>query len=307
MAKETKQDRTVRGIFDQTMEYLFELKTIEANPMTKESDVEKWCASFLKSCLGYMASSGYSIRSQETKGKMRPDLIVFKDEKPIFVVEVKKMNFDLHKSDFRSGKVQLKEYLATLGNVKWGMLTNGVEWRLYDFSNPMFGGVEIACFDLKSGEGETFTTDKRSVEDLCYEIIDFHETCLNDKSWDEFSKEATAFSPESLAKAILSADVIKHIGRCIKGEHAFKANAEVLMDRVYWLVENGLNDVINEWNEGKANELQKYVKSQKRVGKKIKKSAKKGEEISENVVVQIVVNKDVGDLKVDAVEEKKAL
>lgn len=93
MAKETKQDRIVRGIFDQVTEHLHELKSLEANPGTKELDVERWAQSFLRSCLGYTSSAGYSIRAQETKGKMRPDLVVLHNEKPIFVVEVKKAWF----------------------------------------------------------------------------------------------------------------------------------------------------------------------------------------------------------------------
>lgn len=289
MARETKQDRIIRNIFDQVMEHLHELKTIDANPNSKESDVERWSASFLKNCLGFMSSSGYSIRSQEAKGKMRPDLIVLKDEKPVFVVEVKKTSFDLHKSDFRSGKVQLNEYLNTLGNVKWGMLTNGIEWKLFDFSNPQAAGIEIACFDLKSGDGDAFSFDKKSVEELCYELFYFHECCLVDKSWDELSKEATAFSPDSLSRAILSADVIKYIGRYVRGEHEYKANVEVLTDKVYSLLERGLNDAVAGWNESKAAEFQKYVKGQKRASRKARKNSKKDEsQISENILVQVV-------------------
>lgn len=296
MARETKQDRIVRNIYDQVNEHLHELKNIEANVSSKESDVERWAASFLKNCLGFMSSSGYSVRSQETKGKMRPDLIVLKDEKPIFVVEVKKTTFDLHKSDFRSGKVQLNEYLNTLGNVKWGMLTNGVEWKLFDFSNPQIGGVEIFCFDLKSGDGDTFSFDKKVMEELCYELIYFHECCLSDKTWEDLSKEATAFSPDSLAKAILSADVVKYIGKHVRGEHDFKANIEVLTDRVYSLLERGLNDAVTGWNETKAAEIQKYVKSQKRAFRKVRKIPKKEEpiaiEVSTVVIAGLVVSDD---------------
>ena len=78
MAKETKQDRAVRGMIDQVTEHLHELKNLDSNLSTKESDVEKWCSSFIKGCLGYTASASFSIKSQETKGKLRPDLVVTK-------------------------------------------------------------------------------------------------------------------------------------------------------------------------------------------------------------------------------------
>ena len=277
MAKETKQDRVVRNIIDQVTEHLHELKGLEANTLSKESDVERWCSSFLKNCLGYTASSGYSIRSQESKGKLRPDLVVLKDEKPIFLVEVKRIGFDFEKSDFRSGKVQLTEYLNAVGNVKWGILTNGTEWKLYDFSNPQNGGVEVYRFDLKNGEGDTFSFDKKLVEELCYDMFDFHEATYISRAWEDLAKEATAFSPDSLAKAILSADVIKYIGRSIKGEHEFKANLEVLTDKVYSLLEKGLDDSIPGWNEAKAAEFSKYIKSQKRASRKVKRTVKKSD------------------------------
>lgn len=273
MARETKQDRTVRNMLDQATEHLHELKGFDSNPSVKEMDVERWAQSFLKSCLGFSSSAGYSIRAQETKGKMRPDLVVLKGDKPVFVVEVKKLGFDLGKSDFRSGKVQLSEYLNMIGNVRWGVLTNGHEWKLFDFSQPQYGGVEVCAFDLRS-DSDVVDVSKKAVEEQCYEFLDFHETSFSSDCWSELAKEATAFSPESLAKAILSHDVIKYVAKTIKGEHEFKANIEVLTDRVYWLLEQGLNDAIGGWNETKQAEFQKFIKSQKRASRKSKRTKK---------------------------------
>lgn len=273
MSRETKQDRIVRNLLDQATEHLHELKTLDTNPNTKELDVERWAQSFLKNCLGYTASGGYSIRAQETKGKMRPDLIVLRHDKPIFVVEVKKMGFDLNKSDFRCGKVQLNEYLNLIGSVRWGILTNGCEWKLYDFSMPEYGGIEIASFDLKS-DAEVIDTSKKSVEEQAYEFYDLHENSFLTDVWPELAKEAMAFSPESLAKAILSVDVVKYIAKYVRGEHEYKANHEILTDRLYWLLEQGLNDAIKGWNDTKAAEILKFVKSQKRASRKVKRTRK---------------------------------
>lgn len=271
MARETKQDRVVRGMLDQVTEHLHELKSLEANTGTKEMDVERWAQSFLRNCLGYTSTSGYSIRAQETKGKHRPDLIVLKGDKPIFLVEVKRLGFDLTKSNFRSGKIQLAEYLQVVGNVKWGVLTNGCEWKLYDFSNIAVGGVEIACFDMKDDD-HPVDTSRKVVEELCYDMLDFHEMSYGTESWVGLAKEATAFSPESLAKAILSSDVVKYIARSIRGEHEYKANMEVLSERVYWLLEKGLNDAIPGWNDAKIAEFQKYLKSQRRATRRARKN-----------------------------------
>lgn len=270
MARETKQDRIVRNILDQVTEHLHELKAMDSNPASKEADVERWCQSFLKNCLGYTATAGYSIRAQEAKGKMRPDLVVLQNDKPVFVVEVKKLGFDLGKSDFRSGKLQLNEYLQTIGAVKFGMLTNGAEWKLFDFSQAQYGGVEVMSFDLRSDD-ETIDVSKKAVEDQCYEFLDFHESAFSNESWYDLSKEAMAFSPESLAKAILSSDVVKYIAKYVRGEHEYKANMEVLTDKVFTLLERGLDDSITGWNESKTLEFQKYVKSQKRSARRVRK------------------------------------
>ncbi|CAE80464.1 type I restriction endonuclease [Bdellovibrio bacteriovorus] len=272
MSRETKQDRIIRNLLDQATEHLHELKSLDANPNTKELDVERWAQSFLRNCLGYSASAGYAIRAQETKGKMRPDLVVLYQDKPIFVVEVKKMGFDLNKSDFRCGKVQLKEYLSLIGDVRWGILTNGCEWKLYDFSLPEYGGIEIASFDLKSDD--VIEVSKKAVEEQAYEFFDFHESSYTTSTWPELSKEAMAFSPESLAKAILSVDVVRYVAKYVRGEHEFKANHEILTDRLYWLLEQGLNDAIKGWNDTKAAEIHKFVKSQKRASRKTKRTRK---------------------------------
>lgn len=232
MARETKQDRIVRGMIDQTTEHVFELKNLESNAGSKESDVERWCQSFLKNCLGFTASAGYTIRAQESKGKMRPDLVLLKGDKPIVVVEVKKFGYDLNKSDFRSGKIQLSEYLNSIGAVSWGILTNGTEWKLFDFSDASVGGIEVTSCDVK-GDSDTFDTSKKAIEEICYNFLEFHQSTYESGEWSELSKEATAFSPESIARAILSADVVKYIAKTIRGEHEYKANLEVLTDKIY--------------------------------------------------------------------------
>lgn len=273
MLKENKKERIVRGMIDPVTEHLHEFRDLTANPATKESDIERWCQSFIKGCLGFSSSNGYSIRIQESKGKLRPDLIVCKGDKPICVVEVKKLGANLDKSDFRSGKIQLSQYLATLGNVRWGVLCNGHEWRLYDFSSSAASGVEVLSLDLHAEEDQ-IDLGKRAIEDLCWDFVEFHEASYDADSWDEFSKEATAFSPESLARAILSADVLKIITKAIRGEHEYKANSEVVADRVLELLSLGLDDSISGWNDVKQAELSKYIKSQKRSFRRSKKSSK---------------------------------
>ncbi len=277
MARETKTDRLVRTISENVTEHVHELKTIIANPNVKELDVERFIQSFIRSCLGFSAGSGYVIRPQETKGRHRPDLIVQKNDKPILVCEIKKLGFDLQKSEFRSGKVQLKEYLNQFEGVRWGILSNGYEMLLFDFQDQTKNGIQVLSFDFRSYSEQGLETTKKTIEEMCYDLVDFHESAFSNKAWDEFAIEATAFSPESLAKAILSHDCVRLIARIIKGEHDYKADTEVLTDHIQNLVVNGLDDSVADWNEVKQAELNKFIKSQKRVGRKVRHARVKAE------------------------------
>lgn len=270
MARETKQDRVVRGIFDQVSEVLHQLRELDSNPGTKEMDVERWAEGVLRNCLGYTATNGYSVKAQETKGKMRPDLVVYHGEKPVLVVEVKRLGFDLGKSDFRSGKLQLNEYLHSIGNVRWGLLCNGYEWKLFDYNGGVAGGVEVYSFDLRDDSDQIDVT-KRAIEDSCWEFVEFHESSFRSKLWEEYALEATAFSPESLSHAILSVKTIRYIAKEIRGEHDYKANIEVLLERVADLLVKGLDESMPGWNEHREAELKKYVTSQKRSCRRTRK------------------------------------
>lgn len=296
MSKETKQDRTVRAIFDQVTEGLHQLKSLVDNPNTKESDVERWCEGIIRSCLGFTATNGYSVRAQEAKGKMRPDLVIYQGDKPICIFEIKKLGFDLTKSDFRSGKIQLSEYLYNLGNVRWGFLCNGYEWKLFDFGQVPNNGVEIYTYDFR-GENDLIDFSKRGIEDLCYELINFHEISFKDKSWEVMAKEATAFSPESLVKAILSTNAIKYIAKEIKGEHDYKVCHEILLDKTFDLLIKGLDDSIVGWNEAKQAELSKFVTAQKRANKRKKSNISKKNECINELEPQIMI---------EPTEEKKS-
>ena len=55
MSRETKHERLTRAMMNQMSEHLFELKNLASNPATKELDVERWCQSVLKNCLGFTA------------------------------------------------------------------------------------------------------------------------------------------------------------------------------------------------------------------------------------------------------------
>jgi hypothetical protein len=58
----------------------------------------------------------------------------------------------------------------------------------------------------------------------------------------------------------------------IRGEHDYRANTEVLFDKLQRLLETGLKGMV-DWNDVKEAELHKYVTTQKRVGRKKRSQA----------------------------------
>lgn len=269
MARETREERAVRAMQSQLTEQMIELKALGNSP-SKESDVESWCMAMFKSVLGFSASAGYLVRTQETRGKMRFDLVVAKADRPdqiVLVAEIKKLDADLNKSDFRSGKIQLMEYLKTMGDVRWGVLTNGHEWRLYDFKNDM---VSIATTDLRTEE-KAIDTSTKGVQETAWSMLDFSSYYFEKKVWEDMAAEALALSPDSLARAILSVDIVKRIGKVLNGEHDYKASVDLLTDKLADLLEMGLNETSSSWNDTAKAELEGYIRKQKKAAKRTRK------------------------------------
>jgi hypothetical protein len=276
MPRETREERLVRLMIPQLTESLIELKTMQANG-TKESYVEAWCRRVMKSVLGFSASAGYDVRTQETRGKMRFDVVVTKLDNPeeiLLVGEIKRLGSDLARSDFRSGKTQLNEYLKLLGNVRWGILTNGYEWRLYDFKTD---SISILSLDIRS-EHEEIDTSSKAVSETAWALVDFCAYYFETKDWEKLSAEAQALSPESLARGVLSLDILKKIAKYLNEEFDYRVSLDTLSDKLAALVERGLTGLAEPWNEVKKAELEKYVRSQQR---QIKKSRQRRGEAAE--------------------------
>lgn len=215
MPKESHEERLHREMIPNLMESLTELKTMVANGNTKESFVEAWCRGIVKRVLGFSATAGYNVVNQATHGKMRFDLVVTLSDNPdkiLLVAEIKRLGSDLSKSDFRSGKTQLKEYALSIGT-RWGILTNGCEWRLYDFQSDAISLREVViCEDVSN-----IDTSTKAVSDTAYDLAELSSYYI-DKGLADFSAEAQALSGDSLAKAVLSTDIMKKIAKYLHSQ-----------------------------------------------------------------------------------------
>ncbi|MGK5089017.1 hypothetical protein WDW86_15780 [Bdellovibrionota bacterium FG-2] len=266
--RESREDKLVRQMIPQLTESLIELKAMPVGT-TKESDVEAWCRRVVKSVLGFSASAGYDVRTQETRGKMRFDLVVTRLDKPeeiLLVAEIKRLGANLSKSDLRSGKGQLQEYLKHLGNVRWGILTNGFEWCLYDYKSD---SINVISTDVRDEEEQIDSTAKGAL-DAALNLIEFSAHYFETKVWENLSAEAQALSPEALARSIVSIDIMKKVAKYLNEEFDYRVSLESLTEKLSLLVENGLKGLVGSWNEVKRAEFEKYVRSQQRQLKKNK-------------------------------------
>ena len=102
-------------------------------------------------------------------------------------------------------------------------------------------------------------------------LLDFTAMYFSSGMWEEMSAEAQALSPDSLARSILSTEVVKHIGKVLKEHRDYRVPLDVLTDKLAELIELGLNDMLSCWNEVQRGELDRYIRSQKKLAKKTKR------------------------------------
>jgi hypothetical protein len=128
----------------------------------------------------------------------------------------------------------------------------------------------VASVDIRDEQHEINTTAK-NIDETGWELIDFSASFYESKTWEKLSQEAQAFSPDSLAKAILTNDSVKRIAKFLTGEHEYRVSVDVLTDKLSELVEHGLAGSVNNWNETNHDELARYVRTQKRAAKKVRR------------------------------------
>ena len=289
MARETRDEKRVNSMIPALTEHMIELKTLISNE-TKEAHVETWAMSLLKFVLGYSHANNYAIKQQETKGKSRFDLVIVKSDAPdqvVMLIEVKNYGTDLSRTNYRSGRGQLEEYLKTLNGVRWGILTNGVEWQLYDFKNDMICLCEISLDD----EEGLIDMSASGIKEVAEDLLEISSYYYASKDWEKLSLEAQALSPDSLAKGILNPNCIKLINKYLSEEYDFKASNENLLSKLSDLLVYGLNERGGEWTDSRKAEFQKFVRSQKKFFTKAKRK-KRVESIKDEI--ETVVADTVG-------------
>ena len=145
---------------------------------------------------------GYDIReiSRESEVKCKyVDLAVKIDGTTKFFVEVKAAGKKL-----RQRHVEQVELYAAQGNIRWLLVTNGVEWKLYHLTITTGEPVDFEeVFSVTLAE----ETIEESAEMLAY----LHRNSLKAGAHEKFWEHQTALSAATIGRAVFTEDVLRHI------------------------------------------------------------------------------------------------
>jgi ribosomal protein L36 len=129
-----------------------------------------------------------------------PDYTLFKEEKKVLIIEVKKLNVDIEEEEIIA---QLGRYCYSKG-VEYGLLTNGTMWILFksfqkdtSISERIIWKVNLENEELSEASRKLVTISKTNIENI--EFLVKKNEILNDV-WQSLVKE----QPKEMIKSLLS-------------------------------------------------------------------------------------------------------
>jgi len=119
----------------------------------------------------------------------------------------------------RDRHIEQAERYAAEGNIRWVLLTNGVAWNLYHLS-----------FDEGIEYERAFTVDLATdPPDKAAELLGLlHRQAIREGELDGFWQRRVAMSPESLAKALFTEEILHFIRREIRKREGILIDQEDL-------------------------------------------------------------------------------
>lgn len=161
-----------------------ELSRVKGQPQV----LGKWAHAFLETCLGFHFQRDYRLGYSTIGMNWRPTLVISREGVPFCTMEVGHPHLKRHK------------------NIPYGLLFTGTEWRLYDLQTDVVPALMAVC-DVSGFLTGQFTPE--SVVELEKELAPFHETAYLSKVWETLAEEARKCTTESVAKALLSKDILQ--------------------------------------------------------------------------------------------------
>ena len=150
------------------------------------------------------------------------DMAIKLDERIEFLVEAKAA--DRHLKDKYID--QAYKY-ASQSNIRWVLLTNGVQWNLYHLTFEE--GIEYdMAFSVDLTDG---ITDK-TIESLTL----LHKNSVKGKGLETFWQKLSALNPTSIAKALFTEKALKFLRKEIHHNGKMLIDAEDLADSIYGML-----------------------------------------------------------------------
>lgn len=206
----------------------------------RERPIEDWCYDFLINVCGY---DKYSIDYQEkTCGRKAVDIAI-KDEKKqiLWLCECKKTSEKLSKWEN-----ELQKYCCEL-NAEWGVLTNGLSWRIYHFYHEGNTPKYTLVYEIKDIlRIRNCKQDRKILYPFCAEAV-------TKRLRDKLLEEQKALSAECLGKCLLSDTVLNVLKRKIKKTEKITIDIESLKQHIQKLVPQFAD--IRVYNKRKTNKL----------------------------------------------------
>ncbi|MGD0536062.1 MAG: type I restriction enzyme HsdR N-terminal domain-containing protein [Verrucomicrobiota bacterium] len=138
-----------------------------------------------------------------------------------FFVEVKAAGKKLRERHVAQG-----EFYAALGNMRWVLVTNGVEWKLYHLTFDVDEGVDFVPVFSESLAPETI---EKSAEMLAY----LHRNSVKVGALEKFWEHQSALSADSIGKAVFTEDVLRLIRKEIRRRQGILIDVEDLGQAIH--------------------------------------------------------------------------
>lgn len=192
------------------------LKAQEEN--LNEADTIQRLVKFFEEVLGYDAMT--EITHEKQVRYKYVDIAIKIDGAVRLLVEAKAAGTTLR----RDRHIEQAERYAAEGNIRWVVLTNGVDWHLYHLSFEE--GIEYErafVVDLASDPAE------KAAELLGL----LHRQSIRKGEHEKFWKHYAALSPESIAKALFTEDALRFIRREIRRHEGMLIDEEDLASAIH--------------------------------------------------------------------------
>jgi hypothetical protein len=266
---------------DEIKNYIMKLNTLCPNKKygdITEPQLESHIINMLERCLGYSLENKFEIRNQVVVGNLKADIVVYEKNKknesiPSFALELKKPSVSLVDGGTKSPVVQLVQYMSEL-EIRFGILTNGLEWKLYYLDVSRKGSTPYNIYSFKFTDHDKMleAVDKKTLKEFANGLALFHSENL--ENWHEQKNRNYASSEKTIFKILMEPEIIVKVQSLIKKKCEFKQTHEEVYANTLKLLFYGLNEINS--NNKDINSIDKDYQDAMNAGlKKIRAAAKK--------------------------------